>query len=129
MQSCSNRVANITLELGGKSPLIIFQDADVDNAVKGAMMANYLTQGQVCHCSHFPMPHPHRPVKTMSAEMPLFRKFPEIRKFQIERNSVRKNETVYQIRIIDQKEGKRFGKKENIKIPLLKTEMAIYAIL
>ena len=37
----------MTLELGGKSPLIIFEDADLGNAVKGAMMANFLTQGQV----------------------------------------------------------------------------------
>ncbi|XP_030840142.1 4-trimethylaminobutyraldehyde dehydrogenase-like [Strongylocentrotus purpuratus] len=48
MQSCSNRVAKLTLELGGKSPLIIFNDADMDNAIKGAMLANFLTQGQVC---------------------------------------------------------------------------------
>lgn len=40
-------IKHVTLELGGKSPLIVFEDADVDNAVKGAMMANFLTQGQV----------------------------------------------------------------------------------
>ena len=34
----------MTLELGGKSPLIIFDDADLTNAVKGALMANFLTQ-------------------------------------------------------------------------------------
>ena len=37
----------MTLELGGKSPLIIFDDADLENAVRGTMMANYLNQGQV----------------------------------------------------------------------------------
>ena len=37
----------VTLELGGKSPLIIFEDCDLDNAVKGALMANFLSQGQV----------------------------------------------------------------------------------
>ena len=36
----------MTLELGGKSPLIIFDDADVTNAVKGALMANFFTQGE-----------------------------------------------------------------------------------
>jgi len=36
------------LELGGKSPLIIFEDADLDEAVKGAVLANFLNQGQVC---------------------------------------------------------------------------------
>lgn len=41
-------VKNVTLELGGKSPLIIFDDADMKNAVKGALMANFLTQGEVC---------------------------------------------------------------------------------
>lgn len=40
-------VKQVTLELGGKSPLIIFKDCDFENAVKGALMANYLTQGQV----------------------------------------------------------------------------------
>lgn len=40
-------VKQVTLELGGKSPLIIFKDCDLENAVKGALMANFLTQGQV----------------------------------------------------------------------------------
>ena len=37
----------VTMELGGKSPLIIFEDADIPNAVRGAMLANFLSQGQV----------------------------------------------------------------------------------
>ncbi|MEJ2457328.1 MAG: betaine-aldehyde dehydrogenase [Novosphingobium sp.] len=37
-----------TLELGGKSPLIVFEDADLDNAVGGALMANFYSTGQVC---------------------------------------------------------------------------------
>lgn len=37
-----------TLELGGKSPLIIFEDADIDEAVTGAMLANFYTQGEIC---------------------------------------------------------------------------------
>jgi len=37
-----------TMELGGKSPLIIFDDADVENAVGGAMLANFYSTGQVC---------------------------------------------------------------------------------
>ena len=48
------------------------------------------------------------------SEMPLFRKFPEIRKFQIERKNFRKNETVSLDNIIDQKGGKRFWKKGNV---------------
>lgn len=38
----------VTLELGGKSPLIIFEDADIENAVSGAMLGNFYSSGQVC---------------------------------------------------------------------------------
>lgn len=38
----------ITMELGGKSPLIVLPDADLENAVNGAMMANFFSSGQVC---------------------------------------------------------------------------------
>ncbi|NRA99634.1 MAG: betaine-aldehyde dehydrogenase [Rhodobacteraceae bacterium] len=39
---------HITMELGGKSPLIIFEDADLENAVSGAINANFYSSGQVC---------------------------------------------------------------------------------
>jgi betaine-aldehyde dehydrogenase len=39
---------HVTLELGGKSPLIVFEDADLDNAVSAAMLANFYSTGQVC---------------------------------------------------------------------------------
>lgn len=48
MAACSKGIKKVTLELGGKSPLIIFDDCNLDNAVKAAMMANFLSQGQVC---------------------------------------------------------------------------------
>ncbi|KAK3108591.1 hypothetical protein FSP39_011561 [Pinctada imbricata] len=48
MEMCAKDIKHITLELGGKSPCIIFEDAVIDNAVTGAMLANFLTQGQVC---------------------------------------------------------------------------------
>ncbi|XP_071948461.1 4-trimethylaminobutyraldehyde dehydrogenase A-like isoform X2 [Antedon mediterranea] len=48
MESCAKDIKKITLELGGKSPLIIFADCNLENAVKGAMMANFMTQGEVC---------------------------------------------------------------------------------
>ncbi|XP_064189759.1 4-trimethylaminobutyraldehyde dehydrogenase A isoform X2 [Anguilla rostrata] len=48
MEMASKGVKPVTLELGGKSPLIIFQDSDMENAVKGALMANFLSQGEVC---------------------------------------------------------------------------------
>ncbi|KAL9621210.1 MAG: hypothetical protein Q9160_004343 [Pyrenula sp. 1 TL-2023] len=38
----------VTMELGGKSPVVILQDADLDGAVDGAMMANFFSTGQVC---------------------------------------------------------------------------------
>ncbi len=38
----------VTLELGGKSPLIVFADADMDQAVAGAMLGNFYSSGQVC---------------------------------------------------------------------------------
>lgn len=47
MEMSAKGVKQVTLELGGKSPLIIFKDSDLENAVRGALMANFLTQGQV----------------------------------------------------------------------------------
>jgi betaine-aldehyde dehydrogenase len=38
----------VTLELGGKSPLIVFDDAKLDNAVAGALLANFYSAGEVC---------------------------------------------------------------------------------
>ncbi|MBO6755065.1 MAG: betaine-aldehyde dehydrogenase [Roseibium sp.] len=38
----------VTLELGGKSPLIVFEDADIDNAVSAAINANFYSTGQIC---------------------------------------------------------------------------------
>jgi len=38
----------VTMELGGKSPLIVFDDADLDNAVSGALLGNFYTQGEIC---------------------------------------------------------------------------------
>lgn len=47
-QAAAERVVPCSLELGGKSPLIVFGDADLKNAVAGAMMANFYSSGQVC---------------------------------------------------------------------------------
>ncbi|MGN6583674.1 MAG: betaine-aldehyde dehydrogenase, partial [Rhizobiaceae bacterium] len=43
-----SHMKHATMELGGKSPLIVFDDADVENAVGGAMLANFYSTGQVC---------------------------------------------------------------------------------
>ena len=48
MTDASGSLKEVTLELGGKSPLIIFNDANLDNAVSGALLANFYTQGEVC---------------------------------------------------------------------------------
>ncbi|XP_016397610.1 aldehyde dehydrogenase family 9 member A1-A-like [Sinocyclocheilus rhinocerous] len=48
MEMAAKGVKQVTLELGGKSPLIIFKDCELENAIKGALMANFLTQGEVC---------------------------------------------------------------------------------
>jgi len=47
-EAAGSKLKHVTMELGGKSPLIIFDDADVENAVGGAMMANFYSTGQVC---------------------------------------------------------------------------------
>jgi len=48
MSDAALTLKNVTLELGGKSPLIIFGDAKLDNAVSGALLANFYSSGQVC---------------------------------------------------------------------------------
>lgn len=48
MSAGADGVKAVSLELGGKSPLVIFDDANLGNAVKAALMANFLSQGQVC---------------------------------------------------------------------------------
>ena len=47
-QSAAVGLKQVTLELGGKSPLIIFEDADLENAVGGAILANFYSSGQIC---------------------------------------------------------------------------------
>jgi betaine-aldehyde dehydrogenase len=39
---------HVTMELGGKSPMIVFDDADVENAVSGAILGNFYSSGQIC---------------------------------------------------------------------------------
>jgi betaine-aldehyde dehydrogenase len=48
MADAAQTLKHVTLELGGKSPLIIFEDAKIDNAVAGALLANFYSSGQVC---------------------------------------------------------------------------------
>lgn len=46
--TASESLKYVTMELGGKSPLLVLEDADVEKAVDGAMMANFFSTGQVC---------------------------------------------------------------------------------
>jgi betaine-aldehyde dehydrogenase len=46
--SAAEGLKHATLELGGKSPLLVFEDADVEDAVGGAMLGNFYSAGQVC---------------------------------------------------------------------------------
>lgn len=48
MRDASATLKAVTLELGGKSPLIVFDDAKLDNAVSGALLANFYSAGEVC---------------------------------------------------------------------------------
>ena len=48
MSDASSTLKYVTLELGGKSPLIIFDDAKLDNAVGAALLANFYSAGEVC---------------------------------------------------------------------------------
>jgi betaine-aldehyde dehydrogenase len=48
MRDASATLKAVTLELGGKSPLIVFEDAKIHNAVSGALLANFYSAGEVC---------------------------------------------------------------------------------
>jgi len=48
MAGAADTMKHVSLELGGKSPILIFADADLTNAVSGAMLGNFYTQGEVC---------------------------------------------------------------------------------
>jgi len=48
MAGASAGIKDVTLELGGKSPIVIFDDADLENAVSGAILGNFYSSGQVC---------------------------------------------------------------------------------
>ncbi|TSA15497.1 MAG: betaine-aldehyde dehydrogenase, partial [Comamonadaceae bacterium] len=48
MQAAAGTLKRVTLELGGKSPLIVFDDADLEQAVAAAIIGNFYTQGEVC---------------------------------------------------------------------------------
>ncbi len=48
MAGAAEGLKHVTLELGGKSPIIVFDDANIDNAVSGAILGNFYSAGQIC---------------------------------------------------------------------------------
>jgi succinate-semialdehyde dehydrogenase/glutarate-semialdehyde dehydrogenase len=50
MRQCAETVKKLSLELGGNAPFIVFDDADIDAAVKGAIASKYRNTGQTCVC-------------------------------------------------------------------------------
>ena len=52
MAQCASTVKKIGLELGGNAPFIVFDDADLDAAVQGAMLSKYRNAGQTCVCAN-----------------------------------------------------------------------------
>jgi succinate-semialdehyde dehydrogenase/glutarate-semialdehyde dehydrogenase len=52
MEQCAAQIMNVSLELGGNAPFIVFDDADVDKAVEGAMASKFRNTGQTCVCAN-----------------------------------------------------------------------------
>jgi succinate-semialdehyde dehydrogenase/glutarate-semialdehyde dehydrogenase len=52
MAQCAPTIKKVGLELGGNAPFIVFDDADLDAAVQGAMMSKYRNAGQTCVCAN-----------------------------------------------------------------------------
>lgn len=52
MKKCADTVKKVSLELGGNAPFIVFDDADIDAAVEGAIASKYRNAGQTCVCAN-----------------------------------------------------------------------------
>jgi succinate-semialdehyde dehydrogenase/glutarate-semialdehyde dehydrogenase len=52
LAQCATTVKKTSMELGGNAPFIVFDDADIDEAVKGAMISKYRNAGQTCVCAN-----------------------------------------------------------------------------
>ena len=52
MEQCAPTLKKLSLELGGNAPFIVFEDADLDAAVEGALVAKYRNAGQTCVCAN-----------------------------------------------------------------------------
>lgn len=52
MAQCANDLKKVSLELGGNAPFIVFEDADIDAAVEGALASKFRNNGQTCVCTN-----------------------------------------------------------------------------
>ena len=52
MEQCAPGIKKVSLELGGNAPFIVFDDADLDAAVEGALISKYRNNGQTCVCAN-----------------------------------------------------------------------------
>ena len=52
MAECAKDIKKVSLELGGNAPFIVFDDADLDAAVEGALISKYRNNGQTCVCAN-----------------------------------------------------------------------------
>ena len=52
MEQCAGTVKKMSMELGGNAPFIVFNDADIDSAIVGAMQSKYRNAGQTCVCAN-----------------------------------------------------------------------------
>ena len=52
MRQCAGTVKKVSMELGGNAPFIVFDDADIESAIAGAMMSKYRNAGQTCVCAN-----------------------------------------------------------------------------
>ena len=52
MEQCAATVKKTSMELGGNAPFIVFDDADIEMAVKGAIASKYRNAGQTCVCAN-----------------------------------------------------------------------------
>jgi len=52
MAQCAQDIKKVSLELGGNAPFIVFDDADLDKAIEGALISKYRNNGQTCVCAN-----------------------------------------------------------------------------
>ncbi len=52
IRQCASTVKKVSMELGGNAPFIVFDDADIDSAVQGAIISKYRNAGQTCVCAN-----------------------------------------------------------------------------